>query len=172
MAERGGEDAVHEVAQVGGRPLRMEQCLVEQLERRAVALAELLLARLSAISVSTSRCWAPSWRSRWRRRLVSSAVATTRARDAVSCARLSALAIAAAMSPANCCRRSSMPSGSGASPDVAVNMPQTSFSTETGTETDAVRQLRGELGVRLPRVVVDAHETPRPPDASGIVPSA
>ena len=53
-------------------------------------------ASLRVMTVWTSRCCALSWTSRWRRRRVSSAVATTRAREAVSFALFSALAIAGA----------------------------------------------------------------------------
>ena len=59
----------------------------------AVAGTDSRSPRSSRVSV-TSRCWMPSWRLRsiWRR--VSSAVATIRAREAASCARLEALLIA------------------------------------------------------------------------------
>jgi hypothetical protein len=61
-------------------------------------------ARSSSAS-ETSRCCAPSCRSRSIRRRVASAVATIRAREASTSARLSAFAIAVATSSVNCARR-------------------------------------------------------------------
>jgi hypothetical protein len=61
----------------------------------------------SASVSDTSPCWIPSCRFRSRRRLASSAAATTRALDAVSCARASALEIAIAIRSANLATRSS-----------------------------------------------------------------
>ena len=57
-------------------------------------------ARTSSVS-DTSRCCAPSWRSRCGRRPVSSLVATTRALEAMSSARVSAFEMAVATSCVN-----------------------------------------------------------------------
>ena len=116
-------------------------------------------ASLSAITVWTSRCCAPSWRSRWTRRRVSSAVDTTRARDAISCARYSALPTADATSVANCSRRFSVPRGSGPVSDVAVSMPHTTPSTVMGAATEAVNPYSArERCVELALVVVDPRD--------------
>ena len=91
-------------------------------------------ASLSAMTVWTRLCWAPSWRSRSIRRRVSSAVATTRAREAASSARLWALAIAVAISSVNCAMRSSVPGGSGSGRfQAAIIAPHTRAPTITGT---------------------------------------
>ena len=58
--------------------------------------------------VWTSRCCAPSCRSRTTRRRASSPAVSRRAREAVSWSRLSALAIAVSSSSANCAMRSSV----------------------------------------------------------------
>ena len=68
---------------------RSSRCLANSFGAFACA------ARTSSAS-ETSRCCAPSCRSRSIRRRVASAVATIRAREASSSARLSALAIAVA----------------------------------------------------------------------------
>jgi hypothetical protein len=70
-------------------------------------------------AIESRRCRAPSCRSRSIRRRVSSALATTRARDSISWACVSALAIAAAASSANSATRCSG-SGRGDSKPVPV----------------------------------------------------
>ena len=82
----------------------------------------------------TRRCWAPSCRSRSIRRRVSSAAATILARDAVSWARLSAFAMAVAMSSVNSAMRPSVPTGirSGADQAEAI-APQSRPATTIGT---------------------------------------
>ena len=65
--------------------------------------------RLSASE--TSRCWAPSWRSRSMRRRAASAVSTIRARDAASCSRASTLARAAVTNSAKLPILASVPAG-------------------------------------------------------------
>ena len=68
-------------------------------------------ASFSVTIVCTSRCCAPSCRSRTTRRRASSASVSRRARDAVSWSRLSALAIAVSSSWVNCARRCSVSGG-------------------------------------------------------------
>ena len=58
-------------------------------------------ASLSATTACTKRCWAPSWRSRTTRRRAPSPAASRRAREATSCSRPSAFAIAVSSSFAN-----------------------------------------------------------------------
>ena len=65
-------------------------------------------AARSCSASETSRCWAPSCRSRSMRRRASSAAATIRAREAVSCAWLSALAMAVATSSVKPASRASV----------------------------------------------------------------
>jgi hypothetical protein len=108
------------------------------------------VASFSVVTVWTSRCWAPSWTSRWIRQRVSSAVATIRARDALSSARLSALAIAAATSSANWARRSSVPAGSGACREATAMTPHTRLATVTGAPTDARMPIRRARSASAP----------------------
>ena len=87
-------------------------------------------ASFRVMVVCTSRCCAPSCRSRTTRRRSSSVAATIRARDAATSARASVFAIAVATSSVNSASRSSMWSGRGsASATPAPITPQNSPST-------------------------------------------
>ena len=84
----------------------------------------------------TSCCCAPSCRSRSIRRRVASAVATIRARDASSSARLSVFAIAVATSSVNSASRLSVSGGGGSSVVETTAGPPERPSTKTGAPTD------------------------------------
>ena len=108
--------------------------------------------------VCTSRCCAASWTSRCRRRRVSSAVATTRDREAVSLALFSALAERGGDERrANCWRRLL---GAGGKRSVRrrwrSSIPHTSPSTEIGAATAAASPYGPRARVALAAVVVDA----------------
>ena len=132
---------------------------------RLAVRGERARASLSVMIVCTSRCCAASWRSRCRRRRVRRRSATTRAREAVSSARDSALAIAAATSSANCCRRDSVPPGSGCAGDVAVqHAPHPPGDDDRCRDGRREAELGGQLRVALAAVVIDAHRATVAPD--------
>ena len=84
----------------------------------------------------TSRCWAPSCRSRTTRRRASSPAVSRRAREAMSWSRLSAFAIAVSSSWANLAIRSSVSAGGDCSPaQLAMITPQSRPSTTIGAPT-------------------------------------
>ena len=95
--------------------------------------------------VCTRRCWALSWTSRCSRRRVSSAAATTRARDAVSFALFPALAMAAAASCAKCSRRSSVPAAGGRPLLAVQGAPDTAFDHDRHGHRRCYIQLSGGL---------------------------
>ena len=78
-------DAGREVAQLVDRGLGVGERAVDQLAARSPGrLSKCSRASWSSIISATSRCWAPSWRSRPRRRRSASPASTSRARDARS----------------------------------------------------------------------------------------
>ena len=83
----------------------------------------------------TRCCCTPSCRSRSMRRRVASAVATIRAREAVSCAWASALATAVATSSVKLASCSSVFAGSVAPRDAATITPHSRPSTSIGAPT-------------------------------------
>ena len=95
----------------------------------------------------TSRCCAPSCRSRSKRRRASSAAATIRAREAISSARASAFAIAVATSSAKPVRRDSVSGGGGCVlEDPTITVPHKRPSTVTSSRQVA----RGPRSARKP----------------------
>ena len=95
--EHRGQDAVRELAQLGHRLLRLVERLVHEGGGVLVASLSSACARqLQGDDGVTSRCCAPSWRSRTTRRRSSSAAATIRARDAARSARAWTFEIAVA----------------------------------------------------------------------------
>ena len=78
-----GRMPVHEITQLGAGALRVIERLADEVRRRT-ALGDVCRASLRVMIVWTVGCCAPSCTSRWSRRRVSSAVATTLALDAVS----------------------------------------------------------------------------------------
>ena len=88
------------------------------------------------MTVWTSRCCAPSCRSRTNLRRSSSVAATIRARDAATSARASVFEIAVATNSVKLSRRDSVSAGSGsASGEVATMTPQSRPSTTIGAPT-------------------------------------
>ena len=107
------------------------ECGIELGARgRELALAAEFGSRLDSrprrISASeTSRCWAPSWRSRSMRRRAVSAASTIRVRDAASCSRASTLASAAVTSSAKLLILASVPAGNACASSLdAMTAPQ------------------------------------------------
>ena len=113
-------------------------------------------ARRICRETATRRCWAPSCRSRSRRRRAASPAPTIRVRDAASSRRASAPASARATSSAKLSRRCSAFDASGSSRWVAAtSRPQTRPATTTGAATTerywpsrgAARDLARQAGV-------------------------
>ena len=118
----------------------------------------------------TSRCCAPSCRSRSMRRLVSSAVAAMRARDAVSAAWAWALAIAVAISSVNLPIWASVPRGKGASRlvDAAITpqiRPATTIGQPTEERIPTARASRAIAPVSCPKV---STRVGRPPSLTAV----
>ena len=130
------EDPVGQLAQLAAAVLGVVERLGEERLGVLRIRAERARASFSEMIVWTRRCWAPSWMSRTTRRRASSAAVSTRARDAVSWARLSAFAIAVSSSAANSVRRASVSTaGDSSGPQAAVMTPQISPSTMIGPPT-------------------------------------
>ena len=109
------------------------------------------------MTVWTSRCCAPSCRSRTTRRRSSSVAATIRARDAASSARASVFEIAVATSSVNSASRSSMPvgqrlalrdAGDHRAPDLAVD-------DDRGAGADADPGLARIASAIVPRIFAE-----------------
>ena len=83
VGEHRREDAVRELAQLGERGAQLGLGLVERRGARLVAPRSARSSR-SASESATSRCCAPSWRSRSSRRRSASPASTMRAREARS----------------------------------------------------------------------------------------
>ena len=106
---------------------------------------------VSVSAVASSRCCAPSWRSRSIRRRASSAALTRRAREAASSSRVSAFSIASETSCAKAAIRSSVPAGSGSGlAEHATSAPQMRPPTITGPATPE----------RRPRPLISAATAP------------
>src|SRR5579859_5073136 len=106
-------------------------------------------AKRSSRPRETRRCWVPSCRSRSIRRLVSSAAATIRAREAASSVRLSALLTAVATSSVKSAIRSMVLAGNGSRVVNTVTTPHRRPSTTIGlATTDRIPSVRRPSATR------------------------
>jgi hypothetical protein len=111
---------------------------------------------------ATSRCWAPSCRSRSTRRRASSAAATIRAREAISSARVAALAIAVATRSAKSLMRASVSGGNDSGCDEpSATIPHTCSSTMIGTATVECRPIFRSRAAMAPGAVPDSATSSR-----------
>ena len=142
------------------------------------------LATRSDSASDTSRCCAPSWRSRSSLRRASSPACTIRARDSISSCRASADARARATRSANSLRRVSVSGASGWSPPVAtITAPQMRPPTVIGALTvpwnpsrcisSAIQPRRpSKLSIRTGRPVRNTCATPVSPATGTMVPTS
>ena len=104
----------------------------------------------TASDVATSRCWAPSWRLRSRRRRSASLASTMRMREAASSSRAWALAMAWAARSAKSPTRNSASGGKGASSLEMITAPHRSPAKITGAPTAALIPVERSVSARLP----------------------